>query len=159
MKKVSLILVASIFISLALIFTLVIFIFPKRGQERGQVCFQKTCFLTELATTPKAQAKGLMFRNKLAVNRGMLFIFPKAGVYPFWMKNTYVPLDIIWLDQNQKVVFIKNGAQPCLVSSCPLIYPSVKAKYVLEINAGLAQSLHIHLGDKARIKYFKHCFL
>ena len=121
--------------------------------HKGRICFSQNCFMVDLAITPEAQAKGLMFRHNLALNKGMLFIFDKEEIYPFWMQNTYIPLDIIWLDQSKKVVFIKNNVRPCLTNSCPLIIPSQKAKYVLEINTGLVGKFDIKSGDRATIQF------
>lgn len=113
----------------------------------NKVCFGENCFFVELAKNKLEIEKGLMNRDKLAGNEGMLFIFPKEKVYSFWMKNTLIPLDIIWIDKNKKVVFIKENAQPCKSLICPSINPLVKAGYVLEINGGLAKKNGIKLND------------
>ncbi len=114
---------------------------------QSQVCFKEHCFLVELAKTEEARAKGLMFRKSLDKNKGMLFIFNQEGIYPFWMKNTLIPLDIIWLSKDSKVVFINKSAQPCVESSCPEINPEVNAQYVLEINAGVSDEIGLNVGD------------
>ncbi len=113
-----------------------------------KVCFNDNCFYVELAQTKEERENGLMFRTDLAENRGMLFIFDQEGTYSFWMKNTLIPLDIIWLDENKEAVFIKNNAQPCEEKKCPGIYPNRKAKYVLEINGGMADKINLKIGDK-----------
>lgn len=92
-----------------------------------------------------------MFRKELSPDQGMFFVFEREGVYPFWMKNTLIPLDIIWLDKNLKIVFIKEGAQPCQTKDCPLFTPSQPAAFVLEINAGLAQKMGLKAGDQAAL--------
>jgi len=116
-------------------------------EKEKSVCFAENCFFVELADTPEKQIEGLMNRESLDENRGMLFIFDKEGIYSFWMKNTLIPLDIIWLNENKEVVFIKNNAQPCQ-NECPAIKPDAEAKYVLEINSGLANKINLNLGDK-----------
>ena len=116
-------------------------------EKEKSVCFAENCFFVEIADTPEKKSQGLMYREKLAENRGMLFIFDKEGNYSFWMKNTLIPLDIIWLNENKEVVFIKNNAQPCQ-NECPAIKPDAEAKYVLEINSGLANKINLNLGDK-----------
>ena len=83
----------------------------------------------------------------------MLFVFEKEGIYPFWMKNTLIPLDIIWLDRDGKVVFIKEDAQPCTNHICPKINPNKKAKYVLEVNSGIIKQIGLSVGDKMKIEY------
>ena len=92
-----------------------------------------------------------MYRKELDKNKGMLFIFDKEGIYPFWMKNTLIPLDIIWIDSNDKVVFISQNVQPCKNLICPSIFPTVKAKYVLEVNAGVCQEIGLKVGDELTI--------
>lgn len=117
-----------------------------------QVCFRNSCFSVELATTPQQQEQGLMYRQSLGKNNGMLFIFPNEGVYPFWMKNTLIPLDMIWIDKSDKVVFISENVQPCKVEICPITIPAAEATYVLEVNAGAAKEIGLKVGDKLDIK-------
>ena len=119
--------------------------------EKGQICFGQKCFQVELAQTPEQREYGLMNRSYLDANAGMLFIFDKQGIYPFWMKNTLIPLDIIWIDNSGKVVFIKENAQPCTNFLCPNIIPTSSAKYVLELNAGICNETGIKLGDQLKI--------
>jgi len=92
-------------------------------------------FNLEVAQTQEEREHGLMFRETLDPDGGMVFIFEKSGAYAFWMKNTLIPLDIIWLDEQKKVIdFIV--AQPCKKDPCPQFTPAAKAKYVVEIPAG-----------------------
>ncbi len=126
-----------------------ILIYPK---DYSKICFDKNCFLLKTAKTPEEISKGLMFYKQLEKNKGMLFVFKKEGVYPFWMKNTLIPLDIIWIDENNKIVFIKNNAEPCKELNCENINPKVNAKYVLEINAGISKNIGLKIGDKAIIE-------
>jgi hypothetical protein len=90
-----------------------------------------------------------MHRDSLAKDSGMLFIFPTPKRAKFWMKNTKIPLDIIWMNTQLKVVHIKHNATPFSTES--LISPT-EAKYVLEINAGMAQSLGLKIGDQLEFK-------
>jgi uncharacterized membrane protein (UPF0127 family) len=89
-----------------------------------------------------------MFREDLDPNRGMLFIFEEEGVYPFWMKNTLIPLDIIWIDKSKTVVFISKNTLPCEQEPCPTINPRKKAKYVLELCGGTADRIGLKAGDR-----------
>ena len=126
---------------------------PKTKQNaENQVCFGSNCFVVELAKTTAEQEKGLMNRTELDANKGMLFIFNNEGVYQFWMKNTLIPLDMIWMDGNNKIVFMAQNIQPCKTMICPNINPLVNANYVLEINAGVAAENGIKTGDVATIK-------
>ena len=86
----------------------------------------------ELAQTPQERSRGLMFRKSLCDNCGMLFIFDTEERRPFWMLNTYLPLDIVFIDRRQVVVDIKR-ASPCPGMPCPDYLSSSKAKYVLEV--------------------------
>ena len=88
------------------------------------VCFGSNCFSVELAKTNAERELGLMNRKELDSNKGMLFIFEKDGIYPFWMKNTLIPLDMIWIDGNYQIVFIAKNVQPCKTLICPVISPS-----------------------------------
>ena len=125
---------------------------PTSAQPKA--CFGSNCFFVELAKTQAEQEKGLMFRQKLDENKGMLFLFQKEGEYPFWMKNTLIPLDIIWINDEHKVVFINENSQPCpVIGECPLINPGVSATYVLEINAGLAKKYWVKIGDDIDISF------
>lgn len=97
-------------------------------------------FNVEIADTNAERVRGLMFRKRLAQNRGMLFIFEDDSVRNFWMKNTLIPLDMIFIDSEGKVVSIQKNVPPCEDgTSCPVYSSGVPARYVLEINAGLAQ--------------------
>ena len=125
------------------------FAFPVQG-ARDKVCFKNSCFYVEVAATPYRRQAGLMGKRSFAQNEGMLFLFDREGNHSFWMKNTLIPLDIIWMDKNKKVVFIKNNAQPCRGSFCPSMYPGKDSIYVLEINAGLCEEIGIKIGDECK---------
>ena len=83
----------------------------------------------------------------------MLFVFEGDGYHSFWMKNTLIPLDIIWINSSQEIVYIERNAQPCTPDYCPLIVPWTYASYVLEINGGLCDEYDINAGDKVNIGY------
>lgn len=131
-----------------LILFFIITIFLTGCADQNKVCYKKSCFDVELAKTGNEQRKGLMFRESLDEDKGMLFIFEKEGNYPFWMKNTLIPLDIIWIDSNYTVVFINKNTQPCEDIICDSFDPQRYALYVLEINAGLADKIGLKVGDK-----------
>lgn len=105
-------------------------------------------FKVEIADTREKQALGLMFRDSMPADRGMLFIFPDEAPRSFWMKNTRIALDIMYFDKDLKLVSISADTPPCRVSRCPS-YPSVvPARYVLELNAGTASALGVGPGDR-----------
>ncbi len=109
-------------------------------------------FAVEIADTREKQALGLMFRDEMPADKGMLFIFPNEAPRSFWMKNTRIPLDIMYFDKDLNMVSISADTQPCRVSRCPS-YPSIApAKYVLELNAGTASELGVGPGDRLTIE-------
>lgn len=97
----------------------------------------------ELATTPTARSQGLMYRKELADDVGMLFLFPVDGILHFWMKNTEIPLDMLFIDHNRRIVGIVESAHP--MSQEP-VGPDVPARYVLEVNGGFAAKHRIAVG-------------
>ena len=101
-------------------------------------------FTVELAVTSKARQQGLMHRREMPRNAGMLFIFPSLGLQSFWMKDTLISLDILFLDTKGRVVHVHHNAQP---RSLMPIAPKVAALAVLEINGGLSRELGIQPGD------------
>jgi uncharacterized protein len=123
-----------------------------KDNRSSEVCFVDKCFMAEVASTEGARERGLMDRTMLDADKGMLFVFEKEEVYPFWMKNTLIPLDMIWIDSDYRVVYIGRNSQPCVSDPCQVINPGKKARYVLEINGGLADKLGIKEGDKVNLK-------
>jgi hypothetical protein len=111
------------------------------------VCIEQTCFESEIADSPKERAKGLMFREKLEEDKGMLFVYPEEGIYNFWMKNTLIPLDIIWISTDKRIVHIEE-AMPCEEEPCKIYSPEEKAQFILEIKGGTAERKGIEIGDK-----------
>jgi uncharacterized membrane protein (UPF0127 family) len=104
-------------------------------------------FSVELATTPKDQSLGLMFRESMPDDHGMLFIFPTEARRSFWMKNTRIALDIFYFDEELKLVSVSENTPPCRVQHCPSYPSDGPARYVLELNAGKAQQLGVSVGD------------
>ncbi len=95
-------------------------------------------FSLEIADTPSEQAQGLMFRKTLDSDAGMLFVFDESKTRTFWMKNTTIPLDILFLDDAYKVVTLYRNVSPCIQAPCELYSSLVPISYALEINAGAA---------------------
>ena len=101
----------------------------------------------EIADTEATRQRGLMFRDTLAVNEGMVFVFEARGFYPFWMKNTLIPLDILWLDTDGRVVSIARSVPPCRSDPCPTYPPDAEASYVVELVSGFAQTHAVRVGS------------
>jgi uncharacterized membrane protein (UPF0127 family) len=115
---------------------------------------QGTVVMAELADTVEERARGLMFRPSLEKNRGMLFAFAEPQPWSFWMKNTRVPLDIIWMDQKKKIVHIERNVPTCSRTDdgCPQYQPNENASYVLELAAGSATTLNLQRGATLRFQ-------
>ncbi|TYC50480.1 DUF192 domain-containing protein [Rhodobacterales bacterium] len=101
-------------------------------------------FTVEVAATERQRARGLMFREEMGGDEGMLFVFDREGERYFWMKNTPLPLDIIYIDQAGKIVSIAADTTPFSESVIPSGKP---ARYALELNAGSAKRLGIEVGN------------
>lgn len=87
-----------------------------------------------------------MSRDSLADDRGMLFIFPSPDRYAFWMKNMRIPIDIIWIDKDKRIVDIRARVPPC-GEVCESMVPAKEALYVLELSSGSVDDRNIKIGD------------
>lgn len=103
--------------------------------EAKTIIYQGKTFTPEIVDTPETRRKGLMNRESLENNTGMLFVFEHEAVYPFWMKNTLIPLTMVWIAEDGKIID-QQDAVPCKQADCPNYVPAGKAKYVLEVNMG-----------------------
>ena len=105
-----------------------------------------TVLYAELADTPVKRGRGLMFREQLPPDRGMLFTFGDMQTWSFWMKNTKIPLDIVWMDDKKKIVHIERNLPICTKTddSCP--------QFVLELGGGRADALDLQRGKKLEFK-------
>lgn len=104
----------------------------------------------EIANTPEARQIGLMNKKSLPKDGGMIFIFPVSGIYPFWMKDTLISLDIIWLNSNKEVVYLYENANPfnnSLEAMFNTIIPPAVAKYTVELNAGEIKKTKLKIGQ------------
>ena len=102
-------------------------------------------FNVEVAKTIEERRIGLMYRKKLLDNEGMLFIFPREKIIKLWMKNTYIPLDVIFISENKVIVDLKKNMEKL---SETIVKSKVKSRYAIEFNAGLINKLNIEIGDK-----------
>lgn len=108
-------------------------------------------FCVELAVTPEERARGLMFRDSLADGHGMVFLFEHEEHQSFWMKNTRIPLDILYFDAERRLVSASERTPPCrLGDRCPSYPSDGPAKYVLELNAGEAARLGLQRGAELK---------
>ena len=107
-------------------------------------------FIVEIADTEEERRKGLMFREALCEECGMLFVFDQPQKYGFWMKNVKIPLDIVYIDKECTIVDLIS-AEPCESDDCDIYYPVKKALFVLEVNHGSFSEMD--MGVKVRIRY------
>lgn len=117
----------------------------------SRVCFKGGCVEAEVADSRDKRMQGLMFRESLPKNSGMLFIFDKEEDQGFWMKNMNFALDVIWINADKEVVKISKNVPPCK-DECESISPGKKVKYVLEVNSGFAESSNIRAGETVEIR-------
>ena len=103
----------------------------------------------EVAATPEAQARGLMYRRALADGRGMLFVFPAEAPHQFWMKNTFIPLDMIFIAADGRIVGIHPNATPLSTAPLGVERPS---RYVLEVPGGWAARRGVAPGDRVELR-------
>jgi uncharacterized membrane protein (UPF0127 family) len=108
-------------------------------------------YQVEIADDDAERARGLMFRDELAQNHGMLFIHDAEEPQAYWMKNTRIPLDILYFDNGRRLVAQQRDVPPCaLGDGCPPYPSNAPARYVLELNAGEATRLKLAIGAELR---------
>ena len=105
-------------------------------------------YSVEFAENEASREYGLMNRTEMADDHGMLFVFENDEPRAFWMKNTKIPLDMIFIDKNRKIVSIKHDAPPCVTDRCPAFMSEGPVRYVLELNGGQAAKLGLTAGDE-----------
>jgi len=126
----------------------------ENAEQRQTACVENgKCLNLRIADSAQEREQGLMFEKSLPENEGMLFVFDEPGIYGFWMKSTLIPLDMLWLDQSGKIVFIKENARPCKDEPCGIFTPDAGASFVLETNAGFAQRNGLEKGGKIALTF------
>ncbi|MEK7071616.1 MAG: DUF192 domain-containing protein [Patescibacteria group bacterium] len=121
---------------------------PKEKIEESKIQYVEIAgkrIKVEVVATPEARALGLSGRERLKEDEGLLFIFPNSAAHLFWMKDMKFSIDIIWLDEDGRVVYIKKNARP---ESYPEVFkPEQNAKYVLEVLAGFSDKNNLKDGN------------
>lgn len=102
----------------------------------------------EIAETEAQRKQGLMYRKSLASKKGMLFVFEHMRVQKLWMKNTLIALDVVFLSDKKEVVSTLYDLKPCQQNLCEIYKSAGKAKYMLEVNAGLIKRAGVNVGQK-----------
>lgn len=104
-------------------------------------------FIVEVADSEEARIRGLMFRESIPDNYGMLFVFDEENIRSFWMKNTLIYLDIIYLNKNKRIVDMYINVPPCKNDPCKNYISAEPAKYVLELKGNRVKDLNLKKGD------------
>lgn len=113
--------------------------------ENGQKIY------VEVPETNEAKSLGLMYRENLDEDAGMIFIYPEEFILSFWMKNTLIPLDIIFLNKNKEIVMIKT-MKPCVTETCESYLSEFPSMYAIEVNEGFALKNNLLLSQKVNFR-------
>ncbi len=138
-----------------IVFIGIVFVFLAIGREMPAkfvtVKIGKATVNAELADNEFKQMRGLMFRESLPKDGGMLFDFAREGEHGIWMMNMSMPIDVVWMDKEKRVTKVMEDVQPCdALLVCPVHYSGKRDKYVLELNSGYAKSHGIREGSVAK---------
>jgi len=116
-----------------------------------KVCFSKVCVDAQVAQDMSALIHGMNSKESIKENEGMLYVLPPLSPASFTTKGMQFPIDIIWIDENKKVIVMARNLEPCLEEACPLyVPPNGYAPYVLEVNAGFSKANDIKVGDHVK---------
>lgn len=118
----------------------------------NKVTLRGETFTVELATDAPSREHGLMMRASLPSDHGMLFVFPRSGPQGFWMKNTLIPLDILYFNDQRQLVSVQRDVPPCKADPCPTYPSAAPARYVLELAAGTAARIGVRAGDELQLE-------
>ena len=113
----------------------------------GTIMVDDIALQVMIADTEPRRVRGLMFEDQLPYDQGMIFVFEKSGLYSLWMLNMQFSLDMIWFDQNGKIVHIEKDVPPCKtaleIAACQSIVPNGEAVYILEVTSGFIDQNNI----------------
>ena len=114
---------------------------------RGTIKVDEVPLEVQIADTEPRRVRGLMFQDQLPYDQGMIFVFDEPGLYSLWMLNMQFPLDMMWFDENGKIVHIEQDVPPCKaaleIATCQSVVPEKEAVYVLEVTAGFIEQNNI----------------
>lgn len=125
---------------------------PAPSGEQPSVTVHGQRFSVEFAVDDAGRERGLMYRTELPANHGMLFVFPYTGEQAFWMKNTLVPLDMLYFGEDRRLVSMQLDVPPCKADPCPSYPSNAPARYVLELPAGTAARIGMQIGDAMEVE-------
>ena len=128
---------------------------PGAGAGPRVVMPSGAVYAVDIARTPEETAQGLMYRENLPTSTGMIFLFSDGGAHHFWMKNTMIPLDIVWLQADGTVLFVSANTPPCKSDPCPTYGPDAPAPIVLEIAGGMAAREGVAPGKTLQLRQIR----
>jgi len=140
-----------IIFSVTVMVLLVLLYFKKTPARYMNVKVSSTEVKAEIADDLIKRTKGLMFRKGLGEKEGMLFVFDEENYHGFWMMNMSIPIDMIWINKEKKVVDITKNAQPCGLI-CSSYIPKEKVMYVLEVNANFTERHNVKIGSQLKFE-------
>jgi uncharacterized membrane protein (UPF0127 family)/phosphatidylserine synthase len=122
--------------------------------SKNRICFEdQYCINAEIKDTYQERVLGLMYREYLPENQGMLFVFDSPERYTFWMKNMQISIDMIFLDKNKKIVTIHKNVPPCNQEPCSTYAPGLPSLYVVEVQAGFSDKHNLEVGQTVNFRY------
>jgi len=121
----------------------------RAGEPWVEVAGQR--YYVEIADDDEERALGLMFRDELGTGEGMFFIWRRPAPRAFWMRNTRIPLDIVYIGPDLEIVGWSLDTPPCRTRRCPSYPSGAPAQYVLEVNAGEMERLGVEIGERVRV--------
>jgi uncharacterized protein len=139
---------------IALLFVMLCGVIGCEAQSKVSITNQQgrtVAFQVEIADTSAKREMGLQYRRELADDKGMIFLFPEESIQSFWMKNTPIPLDMIFINRQRKIAGIVEQTLPFSLEPRSVTAPS---QFVLEINGGLAKKYGLKAGDTVRFEGF-----
>ncbi len=138
-------------ISLILIIVICVVLLVKPTKQQStptiDITIKDKTLSLEIAKSAIQKSRGLSNRNSLCPNCGMIFVYRIESIYPFWMKNTLIPLDIIWVNKQGTVVDIIQGKP----NDLSILTPKSKALYIIELNLDTSNNLNLKIGDQIQI--------
>ncbi len=139
-----------IIIAIVLVFSIILYSPRSKTPEDNKLAIEIKGVVVriEVADSMSEKAQGLMYRKDLPENEGMLFVYSNESRQTYWMKNTLIPLDMIWINANKEVVHIEHSAPPCQKTPCPTYGTPYPAQYVLELNGGWSIEHGLAQGDR-----------
>lgn len=124
------------------------------GYRQVSVTINGVELVADIAATSDQKSRGLSVKDSLNENEAMLFLFKTEGEHSFWMKNMKFPIDIIWLDDDKKVIHVEHGLEPCIPDEfCNPYKPDRDSLYVLETVAGFAQKYNVTDGTQVEFEF------